>query len=512
METLFIYIVKVNIALTVFYLLYMLLFSKDTFIRLRRYYFLSAIIFSLSYPLFTVSALGSMFDWKEEPVATETSVYIGEISTGEWIVDDVEEVATPIDWTIVAKNILLVGTLFLSLRLLWQLFSIVRIKSHSEKRSLFGYLFYHLKDMITPFSFFNWIFVNSESHNEKELKQILLHEHTHARQWHSLDILLVEMLRIAFWWNPVVWLMKRDMAINLEYLADQAVIEEGVESTEYQYHLLQLTNHETAVQIVNNFNVSQLKQRIIMMNRNKTPMRKLAKYLSVLPLALLLITANSVYAQQNEPTQEPIEIKDKDANEKSRFHQVTENLDKLADILKSEVNYPQVAKERRIEGDVIVSFIIEVDGSTINPKVEIGEFPALNQEALRVINSMPKLTQFMYTEDGEPLRIKYNSHFNFRLDGEKASFDVAMRGYSVLTIADKTGEDKPLFIVDGVKMDKEFDMSKIDRSDVEHRTIYQKEAAIATYGEEGKNGAVMITTKKKMKSPQEPVKEDEVVV
>ncbi|NLZ96293.1 MAG: M56 family peptidase, partial [Bacteroidales bacterium] len=250
METLFIYIAKVNIALAVFYLLYMLLFSKDTFIRLRRYYFISAIIFSLSYPLFTVSPLGNMFDWKEEPVATETSVYIGEISTGEWIVDDVEEVATPINWAVITKNILLIGTLFLSLRLLWQLLSIVRLKSHSEKRSLFGYLFYHLKDMITPFSFFNWIFVNSESHNEKELKQILLHENTHARQWHSLDILLVEMLRIAFWWNPVVWLMKRDMAINLEYLADQAVLQEGVETTEYQYHLLQLTNHETAVQIV----------------------------------------------------------------------------------------------------------------------------------------------------------------------------------------------------------------------------------------------------------------------
>ena len=69
METLIIYIVKVNIALAVFYLLYMLLFRKDTFIRLRRYYFLSAIIFSLTYPLFTVSALGNIIDWRQEPVA-----------------------------------------------------------------------------------------------------------------------------------------------------------------------------------------------------------------------------------------------------------------------------------------------------------------------------------------------------------------------------------------------------------------------------------------------------------
>ena len=82
METIFPYIVKVNIALAAFYLLYMVLFRKDTFIRLRRYYFLSAIIFSLAYPLFTVSALGNLIDFTPEPVATEISVYIGEISMG----------------------------------------------------------------------------------------------------------------------------------------------------------------------------------------------------------------------------------------------------------------------------------------------------------------------------------------------------------------------------------------------------------------------------------------------
>ena len=500
METLLIYLAKVNIALAMFYLLYLLFFRKDTFIRIRRYYFLSAIIFSLSYSIMNVTVLGNLINMTPETVATETSVYIGEasmgeISMGEMIVDDAAEATTPIDWMLIGKSILLIGVSLLSLRFLWQLFSIIRIKSRSEKRSLFGYLFHQLKDEITPFSFFSWIFIHTDTHTEKELKQILLHEHTHVRQWHSLDILLAELLRIAFWWNPVVWVMKRDIAINLEYLADQAVLQEGVESTEYQYHLLQMTNHETAVQIVNNFNVSQLKQRIIMMNSEKSPMGKLTKYLSILPLTLLLITANSVFAQQNEQQQEPVKIENKDSKDKSRFHEVTKNLDKLAAALKSEVKYPQDAKENGVHGDVIASFIIEEDGSIINSNIEVGLSPSLNQEAIRVINAMPKLKQFTYTEDDEPLKVKYNAQFAFRLDGEKASFDVAMRGYTVLSIADKTGDDKPLFIVDGVKMDKEFDMSKIDRSDIEHTTIYQKEAAMATYGEEGKNGAVMISTK-----------------
>ena len=112
METLFIYIVKVNIALAVFYLLYMLLFRKDTFIRLRRFYFLSAIIFSLAYPLCTVSVLGSFINMTPQPVVTETSVYIGEATMGQVIVDDAEDTATPIYCTLVARNLLLVGTLF----------------------------------------------------------------------------------------------------------------------------------------------------------------------------------------------------------------------------------------------------------------------------------------------------------------------------------------------------------------------------------------------------------------
>ena len=512
METLILYTVKVNLSLAVFYLLYVLLFRKDTFIKLRRYYFLSAIIFSLSYPLFTVSALSNLIQSTPEPFTTETSVYIGEISMSEIIVEDASEVATPIDWTIVAKNILLVGVFLLSLRFLWQLFSIVRIKSHSEKRSLFGYLFYHLKDEITPFSFFNWIFVNSETHNEKELKQILLHEHTHARQWHSVDILLVEILRIAFWWNPIVWLMKRDIAINLEYLADSAVLQKGIDTHEYQCNLLQMNYPETAVQLINNFNVSQLKQRIIMMNSKKSPLRKLAKYLSVLPLALLLITANSLYAQTNDSQQEP-EKKENKTDEKSKYHEVDENRKKLAATLKAEMKYPQIAKESGIEGDVGASFIIEEDGSVTNPKIEMGLLPILNKEVIRVINAMPKLKEFTYTIDDEPLRVKYSGIFSFSLDGEKTSYNVGIGGITILTIADKTGDDKPIFIVDGVKMGKDFDMTKINSSVIEYTTIYQKEGAIATYGEEGKNGAVLITLKDHSKSSvSEKEDNNEIVV
>ncbi|HBQ57496.1 MAG TPA: M56 family peptidase, partial [Porphyromonadaceae bacterium] len=137
-------------------------------------------------------------------------------------------------------------------------------------------------------------------HSEEELQQILIHESTHVRQWHSADVLLGELLSVFFWWNPAVWLLKREIVINLEYLADNDVLQHGVNSREYQYHLLKLTYHETAVPLSNHFNVSQLKQRITMMNKTQSSAVKLAKYLTVIPLVLLLITLNSCLSKEKQ--------------------------------------------------------------------------------------------------------------------------------------------------------------------------------------------------------------------
>jgi TonB family protein len=520
METLILYSAKVNIALAVFYLLYVLLLRKDTFIRLRRYYFLSAIIFSLAYPFFTVTALGNLMDFRSTAPETETFVMIGELSMGEMIIDDADQ-ASPIDWTAVAKNVLLAGIVFLSLRFVWQLCSIIRIKRRSEKRKLFGQSIYHLADEITPFSFFNWIFIHTEKHSEEELKQILLHEQTHVHQWHSVDVMLMEMVCILFWYNPTVWLMKRDMAINLEFLADNAVLQKGIDTQQYQYHLLQLTYHESAVQIVNNFNVPQLKQRIIMMNSNKSPMRKLAKYLSVLPLALLLITANSMYAQTNETQQEttpPQEPQKKESTSNEIFVVVEQQPEfpggtkGLMEWLGANIQYPKEAHEKGIEGRVIVNFVVEKDGSVSDVNVVRGQDPLLDAEATRVVPLMPNWTPGL--QRGERVRVRYTLPIVFRIPaidtkgstviGHKQSTNdddnelIVMQGSGSMkdvtpqTLSLKFGKDKPIYVLDGERVE---DIESIDPKNIESISVLKNESSIAKYGEEGKNGVIEITSK-----------------
>ena len=234
--------------------------------------------------------------------------------------------------------------------------------------------------------------------------------------------MLTELLCIFFWWNPFVWLMKKEITINLEYLADSETLRKGVNSRDYQYHLLRLTYHETAVQIVNNFNVSQLKQRIMMMNKTKSPSRKLVKYIAVLPLFVLLVTANSVYAQKNEPAKTTTSPQDttKKIGQTDDIFVVVEKQpefpggqEALMKYISENIHYPIEAQKKGIQGSVICNFIVRKDGSITDAEVVRGVDPLLDEEAIRVINSMPKWQPG--TQRGKVVDVRFTLPIIFRL-------------------------------------------------------------------------------------------------
>ncbi|MDD4777095.1 MAG: M56 family metallopeptidase [Fermentimonas sp.] len=396
--------------------------------KIRRFYFLSAIIFSLIYPYFVVPGLTDVLDFRsDEPQAIETSVFF-EVPTYEMMVEEQVETAAAIDipWEQILTVLYIAVTLFFIFRFLWQLFSIFRIRLKSEEIEVSGVRVYNLKDDITPFSFFGMIFINSGMHSPDELEQIIIHEHTHVREKHSLDIMLVETVLLFSWWNPFVWLLKREMAMNLEYLADIGVLREGVDSRDYQYHLLRLTYHETAVQIVNNFNVSQLKQRIMMMNKTKSSSLKLAKYLLMLPIFFILIAANSSYAgvmeqsMQETGMQEPPPVK-KEVTEEI-FVVVEEQpefpggMEAMMKFLGDSIRYPAIAKEKGIQGRVICNFVVMNDGSIADVSIVRGVDPVIDAEAVRVLESMPDWKPGR--QRGQAVNVRFTLPVVFRLSSE----------------------------------------------------------------------------------------------
>ena len=171
----------------------------------------------------------------------------------------VQPAGTPTTNYFSLENIL-IGTyalvlLVLTVRMITQFVTIARFRMMGKTETIQNVRVINIQKEITPFSFFGNIYINASLHTEAELEQILAHELTHVRQVHSLDVLVSEMLCNLFWFNPATWLLKREIRQNLEFLADNKVLESGFDSKTYQYHLLQLAYQTPELKITNKFNV-----------------------------------------------------------------------------------------------------------------------------------------------------------------------------------------------------------------------------------------------------------------
>ncbi len=289
MRDFYMYILQVNAGLVVFYLLYRVLTAKDTFFGIHRFFLLSVLVLAFTCPLVTLA------EWLKDKQPLQAMI----VDYSEFIVQAVAfpEISAEEKTAFTADQVLLaiwgVGSVLLFLRFLVQLGSIVRLRLLGKVRYFGDTRIIVLEHDTAPFSFFNWIFVDPRCYQEKELQGILIHEKAHVTQGHSWDTLIGEVLCIFFWFNPGVWLIRREIRQNLEFLADKGVLSSGYDRKDYQYHLLRLSNQSAAAQIINNFNVSQLKKRIMMMNRKKVSRMRLVKYAMVLPVTGLLILAGN---------------------------------------------------------------------------------------------------------------------------------------------------------------------------------------------------------------------------
>ena len=288
METFYMYVLQVNVGLLVFYLLYRGLLARDTFLGMRRLYWWAAWVLAFLYPLVELGVWGRtetplqvvMADYAEAMTVVVAAVAPEEAATWSW------QDGVALLWAAGASALLL--------RMLVQLAVVCRLARRGRKVEWHGVRVLAVEEDNVPFSFFRWIFVQPGNHSEGELEEILAHEQAHVRQWHSLDVVVSELLCCLFWFNPAVWLAKRCVRQNLEFLADRAVVHSGFDRKNYQYHLLRLSYGVNIGQIVNNFNVSPLKKRIMMMNKKKSRHAGALKYALLLPVAgLLVLSANA---------------------------------------------------------------------------------------------------------------------------------------------------------------------------------------------------------------------------
>ncbi|NLR78906.1 M56 family metallopeptidase [Chitinophaga eiseniae] len=301
MPTLFLYILQASGAMALFYLLYISCFRKETFYRYNRILLLSAFIFSALLPLLPVPAM----HWSKivAPEGGNTQVYFADHLHNSPAHTNVVAVTHWWDPLLAHSTTILLAiyaAVALSLAIIHglQLLKINRLAKSGYVYSRNRIRYIHIEKLAAPFSFLNTIFIDHNAYEYTEFMHILQHEEAHVKQYHSVDMLFSAFYCCLFWINPFAWRCKKALQLNLEFLADDAVVTSSLAPVDYQYSLLRLGTPRTPVAIVSHFSKSFIKNRILMMNKTQSPRLRTWRYLLLLPV--LALTAGLLSATTND--------------------------------------------------------------------------------------------------------------------------------------------------------------------------------------------------------------------
>jgi TonB family protein len=517
------YLLLVNLYLILFYGFYALLLRRETFFQLNRVYLVSAALLSFLIPLIQAGWVQNLFITQK----VEYTLYNGDALIIHGF-KPIEE--APVNIGQLMGGIYLAGVFFLILRLLWQLFVLNKIIKS--------------QDYGMAWSFFKKIRVGADSAHTHAINA---HEQIHAKQWHSVDVFIVEAVMIINWFNPVVYFYRRAIKHIHEFIADSHAVKTVNSKTDYALLLMSQTFAIPNHNLLNHFfNSSLLKQRIIMLQKNKSQRIALLKYGLSAPLfvSMLILSSATVYksnavriidkkAEQlfTTPALENVILNDPppsaSGNTVAVVH-VNKNVEqiekialkkdtvpsgepvftsveqepefmggsgKLMEFLARNINYPAEMRTDKIQGRVIISFIVETDGSVSDVKALRGPGYGAEEEAVRVI----KLTSSKWIagmQNGRYVRVQYTIPVSFVLDQQPANI-------TLLPPAPDTGKRidsnkkgvEPLYIVDG-KKGTASDFKSIKPNDIESISVLKNKAAIDLYGKDAVNGVIVITMKK----------------
>jgi TonB family protein len=430
------YLVQSTVSIIVLYLVYWLFLKRDTFFSVNRFFLAGSIVFSLIFPAIRWNIIS----------ATPDSAYAVLLQTVTITPEEVGEVVTShlTLWNILAI-IYLTGASLFFVRFIFQVLQVLRlVRKYGLSREM-GMQMVFIDRHYQPFSFFGIIFIPGYLKDSGILPQIVEHEKVHIRQYHSFDLVLLEILTIIHWFNPVIWLYRRSVKSIHEYLADEGVIIKGFDTLNYQEILLGQTLGIQVNDLTNNFNHSLLKNRIIMMTKKRSGQFSGWKAVIALPVLLGLVITFSASVQSGmadnditaarivkssgqpmpiDPTTIPVTWDDTLTKSNEPVYDVVKTMpefkggfDAMVNYLVTNIKYPEDAKKNNIQGTVFVSFIVMKNGKVEDVSILKGVNPDLDNEALRVVKGMPDWNPGR-NDDGKIVNVRFNLPIKFALDSK----------------------------------------------------------------------------------------------
>lgn len=288
------FFIKSTVSLAMFYGFYYFFLRNQKILIFNRFYLILSLVFSMIIPLIAI------------PVKS-TYIFNNTLERFNISIEQFVTMDTPTNITyplITFQNILTILLIIISFilftRFSLNIFRILRKIHQSKKIQKPNTTIVLIQEKTLPYSFFNYIFVNqSDFENDKIEPELLLHEKAHCKQYHSIDILISELVKIFLWFNPIIWLFQNEIKLNHEYLADSEVL--AMHDLEvYQITLLNLVFRNNSTYLASHFNYSLTKKRLIMMRKNNSSAQSMVRKIAIVPLVLIL-TITLSYSQKNIP-------------------------------------------------------------------------------------------------------------------------------------------------------------------------------------------------------------------
>ncbi len=491
METLFIYLVKSGGLIGMFYLAYFLLLRKETFFNSNRWFLLSGLITSVLLPLLVfkkiiwVDPSPANIDWSKIPVTTT-----------------IENDNFEINWYLVFGIIYGIGIIVFLIKFVLDFYSLSKVLKGKTIQQQADFKFIDVTENISPFSYFDYIVYNSSLYSTTELENILEHEKVHSSQNHTVDVLISRLFCVFFWYNPFVWLYKKAIVQNLEFIADSEASKIISDKKAYQFTLLKITTHENCVAITNHFYQSLIKKRIVMLNITQSNKRNSWKYALVLPIlgAFVFFFQVKVVAQE-KLSQETKTIKIDEINRSFQVTKETTNeaINSEIEIFKNKFKTNILFSEikRNIKGPIIaLKVYITSPNKKKNTYKRSGNEPI--KPFMIFIGKQKNNNEIVgFSVSGEAMNKE-----NWKKTDQFDHYDIpppppptTKRTTKIIKTKINANNEKPIIIIDGKRANPQINIDDIDSKKIAAINILKGIDAEEKYGKNGRNGVIEIYTK-----------------
>ena len=506
-----IYLGKSSLLLILFFAGYQLFLAKQTLYNTHRHYFIAGILTSFILPLLTITQI----TYVAPPEITRLPISLAELVIPETSFTQLESLPAAIDWWQIVVYCYISGAVLMFLYMLRQLFQIKKLLQSYKGNRAAGFTHIVVPDQeITPFSFFKNIVYNPQPYSRDELEMILTHEKVHASQWHTLDILFVQLFLALQWFNPFAWLYRKQLIQNLEFIADQETMHQAPSKKAYQLILLKCAAPSLQLGLTNQFYQSLIKKRIVMLNTPTSKKRGILKLGLLLPFLGLFFYSFNVKE----------EVLFKEVKENSDFAKkgTDSSKDESSNSSKDSLSYIITAQSSDAELQKINNRISKQEGVQLklvvlkrNVKKEITQFEI--QSRFTGQNNFHK--NIVYKTEANKLLKPFNLWFKegeilLRNRGEQVLTKITPNGVVLRddrynfgnskTKSAPLGED-PIHVINRkIYQEDELGGNPITADSV---TMLFPEEAIEKYGEQAKDGAFVYKGKATIKKEEllEPV-------